>query len=75
MNFQSTKAVSFFAVMFVIAFVVHAALAINFAIKGQYTYIVAFSALFFFVGVQLRKAFIQLKDISRRMDAILDKSK
>lgn len=75
MNFQSTKAVSFFAVMFVIVFVVHAALAINFAIKGQYVYIVAFSALLFFAGVQLRKAFVQLKDISRRMDAILDKSK
>lgn len=75
MNFQSIKTVSFFAVMFVIAFVLHAALAINFAIKGQYAYIVAFSALFFFVGVQLRKAFVQLNDINRRMDVILDKSK
>lgn len=75
MNFPSIKAVGFFAVMFVIAFVVHAALAINFAIKGQYAYIVAFSALFLFVGVQLRKAFTQLNAISRRMDAILDKYK
>ena len=75
MNIKSTNFAVFMLAIFVIALISHAVLAISFAVRGQYLYIVALTGFAMFLGVQLRNAWKQIKAINQRMDAILSKSK
>jgi len=75
MNSKSNNLAIFLVAIFFIAIVCHGALAINFAIRGQYLYIVALTGLLAFLGFQLRNAWKQIKAINQKMDAILSKSK
>lgn len=71
---MNSKAIGIISIFVLMALLVHGALAIIFAFKGQYAYLVAFIAVFSFVALQLRNALKQLKTVNAKMDAILSKT-